>query len=101
MTLDEYQAEAEKTVHPSADAVYLAGKLMCEAAEVAEPIFKLRYHGKLLDVNATLQELGDVLWYVATLAAAMGLSLEDVGAANVEKLRQRHGTQYNEAFYRG
>lgn len=99
MTLDEYQAEAVKTLHPSADSVYLAGKLMCEAAEVAEPILKLRYHGKLLSVNETVAELGDVLWYAAALAEKVGVSLGDVAQANINKLRQRHGESYNASHY--
>lgn len=100
MTLDEYQAEAERTVHPDADVVYLAGKLMCESAEVAEPILKLKYHQKPVALDDLRNELGDVLWYAAVLAAKLGLSLDDVAAGNVAKLRARHGEQYNPAHYR-
>lgn len=99
MTLDEYQAEAVKTLHKGADPIYLAGKLMCEAAEVAEPLLKRHYHGKALDRAALMHELGDTLWYLATLADLMGWSLDDVAAANVAKLRARHGEAYNGAHY--
>jgi len=34
-------------------------------------------------------ELGDVLWYVAQLATELGLDLEDVATANLEKLASR------------
>lgn len=99
MTLDEYQQEAVKTLHPAADSIYLAGKLMCEAAEVAEPLFKLRYHGKQVDLTDVAGELGDVLWYVATLADALDLSLDAIAAMNVRKLRRRHGETYNGQHY--
>lgn len=89
MTLDEYQAEAVKTLHKDADPIYLAGKLMREAAEVAEPLLKFRYHGKALDQAALMHELGDTLWYLATLADLMGWSLDDVAAANVANERLR------------
>ncbi|MEU7997763.1 nucleoside triphosphate pyrophosphohydrolase family protein [Micromonospora sp. NPDC049060] len=35
------------------------------------------------------EELGDVLWYVAMLAAEFGLDLEDVAAASLEKVKDR------------
>lgn len=99
MTLDEYQTEAIKTLHPDADVIYLSGKLLCEAAEVAEPLLKLRYHGRPTSDHEVRDELGDVLWYADALAAQLGMSLEVVAAANVAKLRARHGQRYNAAHY--
>jgi NTP pyrophosphatase (non-canonical NTP hydrolase) len=39
------------------------------------------------------KELGDVLWYVAQIASELGLDLDEVAQANLEKLlsRQRRG----------
>ena len=35
-------------------------------------------------------ELGDVMWYVMQACAALDVSLEDVVAGNVEKLKKRY-----------
>jgi len=37
------------------------------------------------------EELGDILWYVATVASKHGLSLEDVARQNIEKVQDRWG----------
>ena len=39
--------------------------------------------------QAMSKELGDVLWYVAQIATELGLELEDVAQANLDKLRSR------------
>ena len=43
--------------------------------------------GKSLDGLAL--ELGDVLWYISTLADDLGVTLEEVAKANIEKLQSR------------
>lgn len=35
-------------------------------------------------------ELGDILWYVSNLSNWMGVSLDDVAAKNIEKLKRRY-----------
>ena len=101
MTFDEYQAEAALTANEGADCVYYAGKLVIEAAEAAQPVFKMMYHGKPATAEQMMDELGDVLWYAAGLAGALGLSLSAIAAANIAKLRERHGVSYRPAFYAG
>lgn len=99
MTLDDYQAHARTTaLYPQAARVlYPTLKLAGEAGEVAEKLGKLmRDEGYVpgatltpSHVDALAKELGDVLWYVANLAADLGLSLEDVGQRNLDKLASR------------
>ena len=38
-------------------------------------------------------ELGDVLWYAATLAADLGLDLSEVARRNMDKLNDRRARQ--------
>ena len=99
MTLNQYQTAAVRTMAPTADTVYLAGKLMCEAAEAAEPILKFRYHEKEYETETIKDELGDVLWYLAGLAQKHGLTLAEIAEYNIIKLRWRHGLQYDPEHY--
>lgn len=99
MDMTTYQTEAAKTLHPTADIIYLAGKLACEATEILQPLLKMRYHGKEANVADIIEELGDLMWYVATLAQALDADLSDIAEANIAKLRERHGESYNPAHY--
>lgn len=98
MTLDEYQAEALRTAAPGcAGHVTRAFNLtvralgLCgESGEFADLIKKHVGHGHDLDQAAARKELGDVLWYVATLADSLGCSLDAIAQQNVAKLRARY-----------
>lgn len=100
--LDEYQTEAIKTRKPmplEEMNKYCALKLCEEASEAASLITKHLYHGKEFKLEDLKGELSDVLWYVANMAHANGLTLSEIATYNIEKLRKRHGEKYNRDFY--
>jgi NTP pyrophosphatase (non-canonical NTP hydrolase) len=96
MNLLDYQKKALMTSR-AADApnemYHRVLGLVGESGEIAEKFKKLvRDHdGDLsaLDTDDMKQELGDVLWYVATLADYLDLSLEDIAQTNIAKLKDR------------
>ena len=94
MNLDLYQHLAGRTdphAQGTRDALGNGALgLVGEAGEVAELIKKHLFHGHPIDKAAMTEELGDVLWYVARLAAALGISLGDVAALNIDKLQRRY-----------
>ena len=89
MTFDEYQEFARSTaVYPEdCRVVYPTLGLCGEAGEVAEKIKKHMRDGRTL-VGVGL-ELGDVLWYISALADDLGVTLEEIAQANVDKLQSR------------
>jgi NTP pyrophosphatase (non-canonical NTP hydrolase) len=94
MTFEEYQVLARRTMNTALseqDArTMTALGLVGEAGECSELIKKHVFHNRALDRDELRAELGDVLWYVAMLADACGLSLQEIAAHNVEKLIQRY-----------
>jgi NTP pyrophosphatase (non-canonical NTP hydrolase) len=93
MTLDEYQKLAARTMGtrtPSDQLSNMALGLAGEAGETADMLKKHLFHGKPLDADEVVKELGDVLWYVAGMATAIGASLDDIAQRNVDKLRKRY-----------
>jgi NTP pyrophosphatase (non-canonical NTP hydrolase) len=100
MTLDEYQHLALRTAAPKDkknELFHLVLGLAGEAGEISEKFKKwVRDEASdedKLDRADLAKELGDVLWYVSTLADYLGLNLDDVAKANIEKLasRQKRG----------
>lgn len=109
MNPNEYQAGAHKFATYGHNPMYPALGLAEEAGEVCGKLAKyIRKHdgaepanaesatptGKDLDDAIEFREnlkkeLGDVCWMVAELCTVYGMSLEDVMAANMEKLEDR------------
>ena len=93
---DTYQRESRKTWgvipmdHP---IVYPTLGLANEAGEVAGKIKKIfRDRAGVIgeeDRQALKYELGDVLWYLTQICTELNLTLEEVAAANLEKLFSR------------
>lgn len=94
MTFAQYQSACARTANPDLDAndaLANAGLgISGEAGEVAGEIKKVLFQGHQIDVEHLVSEMGDVLWYIAALSTALGVSLADVASANIAKLRGRY-----------
>lgn len=94
MTLGEYQELAGRTSAapwPERERLLVQTLGLCgEAGEVADLVKKDAWHGQTLTNERLADELGDVLWYVADMARARGIALEDVAARNIAKLQRRY-----------
>jgi NTP pyrophosphatase (non-canonical NTP hydrolase) len=75
------------------DFIYPLLGLVGETGEVAEKIKKIIRDKKgILTLEERLElkkELGDVLWYLAVLAATLKLDLNGIAEANLDKLASR------------
>lgn len=95
MELNKYQELALRTMSdikndPEQSLVNGALGLTGEAGEVADIIKKHQFHGHDLDEQELKKELGDVLWYIACCASALNIDLNEIGVANIEKLKERY-----------
>jgi NTP pyrophosphatase (non-canonical NTP hydrolase) len=95
MTLNEYQEAALVTaIYPDDKRIiYPTLGMTGEAGEVADKVKKV-----IRDNNEEFtdekkreiaKEIGDVLWYCATLARDIDFKLEDIARMNIEKLASR------------
>lgn len=104
MELNEYQEHATKTAKYTDNLKTRLGRLAYvglglagESGEVANKIKKtLRGDIDLNDPDAfakfradMVAELGDSLWYISQTGRELGITMEEIGQANIEKLRSR------------
>ena len=94
MTINEYQRLAMTTLNPelSEKDVLINGVMgLCgESGEAIDIVKKWLAQGHELDKEKLAKELGDICWYLAETATVLGYDLEDIMAANIEKLRKRY-----------
>jgi len=95
MDFDEYQKKALTTaIDAGHELMQRALGIVGESGEIAEKL-KNWYRDQggdeaKLDKAGLAAELGDVLWYVATLADHLGYKLSDIADSNVKKLADRN-----------
>lgn len=92
-SLDTYQNEAMVFRKESADTQYALLGLSGEVGELHSLVAKAIRDGYVEDHGLVAKELGDILWFVAAIAADYNLSLSHIANANIMKLdsRQRRG----------
>lgn len=93
MTLNEYQALAQRTSNTTTknDGLFNAMLgLSGEVGELADHVKKHLFQGHEFSKEHMIEEAGDVLWYLAELAHALDVSLEVFAQANIQKLRTRY-----------
>lgn len=95
MDFEDYQTQASKTaIYPDADAIiYPALGLTSEAGEVAGKVKKvLRDKNGMFtpdDRAEIAKEVGDTLWYIASLCTDLGIGMETVAQQNLDELNSR------------
>ena len=100
-SFDDYQTDAMRTCNKpigmEEQLCMAAMGISGEAGEVTDYLKKVCFHGHKLDKVKVVNELGDVLWYVAVLADFLGYNLSEVAEMNVAKLQKRYPNGFTSA----
>ena len=94
MELNEYQLKSSITdLNPNTREGLLISLLGIsgEAGELLSIYKKHLRDGDAYTVfnNAVIEELGDILWYLSSIASKYGISLEQIAQANLDKTQKR------------
>ena len=93
LTLNDYQRMARRTAGTKGKSDKMEEAMLGLAGEVGElcdHYKKYMHQGHDIDYNHMAEEAGDVLWYLAEIADALGLTLEEIARRNIDKLRKRY-----------
>lgn len=98
---NEYQGLAEQTMNPAlSDKEKLLNCCLGLAGEVGEFVDAVKKHtfqGHELNTEHLSKELGDILWYVANAASALGVDMGSIMAQNIKKLSARYPNGFSSA----
>lgn len=92
--LDMFQEEALRSMRNDLPYELICSN-MCmglsgETGETVDIFKKHIYQGKDLDINDVIEEIGDILWYIANLCNINHITIKECMNANVSKLRKRY-----------
>ncbi len=94
MNANEYQKLAMTTLNPElAPKDVLINGVMGLCGESGEAIDIVKKHlaqGHELDKERLAKELGDIAWYLAETAMAIGYDLDTILQMNIDKLKKRY-----------
>lgn len=94
MDINEYQELALRTLNKdlSKKDSLINGVmgLTGEAGETIDIVKKHLFQGHELDKEKLINELGDVVWYIAELCYSLDITMEEVLLFNIEKLKKRY-----------
>ena len=105
MDLDLYQKEALHTdrvpARGSDDVLSLIVPMLGLAGETGQLLSEYKKHlrdgeAHRLFKERVSEELGDLLWYIANVASKFDLSLNEIGTANLAKVKARWSTERTE-----
>ncbi|WP_125579756.1 nucleoside triphosphate pyrophosphohydrolase family protein [Levilactobacillus cerevisiae] len=98
MEFNEYQKAANRTLYGNEQvltncALGLAG----ETGQVVDLVKNYTFHGKSMDHDAIVKEMGDVLWYLSQISQWADIDFDEVAQDNIKRLNARypHGYQPN------
>ena len=97
--MNEYQVLASRTMrNDKSKEETVIHALHGMASEVGEvhALYQKAYQGHKLHLDRIVSELGDLLWFIAEWCTVNEIDMNDVMAANIEKLKARYPDGFSE-----
>lgn len=99
MQMAEYQLLARRTQNPELNLKERKEHAMCgmasELGEICAHYQKV-HQGHPLDVDKVVDELGDLMWFIAEFCDVLRIGMDEAAKRNIEKLKKRYPEGFSE-----
>lgn len=99
MNFADYQDDAMRTAKEGGlkfNLIHASMGISGEAGEFADCIKKHIIYNQSLDIENACEELGDLMWFIALASETLGVSMVDIAAHNIDKLKKRYPEKYSD-----
>jgi len=76
--------------------IHAAFGLCTEAGEFADAVKKYVFYGSKLDIVNLKEEMGDIFWYLAIAADALGTTFDEEQRRVIDKLKTRYPEKFTQ-----
>lgn len=90
----EYKFKKTGSVTPRIEHAVMG--IVTEAGELMDAIKKAKIYGEKLDKVNLVEEVGDLMWYIAILADELKTNFEEIWDKNIRKLKIRYPEKYTD-----
>lgn len=94
MDINHYQNKASRTIPKEkwfrTNLTNFSMGLSGETGELVDHFKKHLFHGHEMDMEEVKKEIGDVLWYLSSIATILKIDLSEVANLNIRKLEERY-----------
>jgi NTP pyrophosphatase (non-canonical NTP hydrolase) len=100
MSFSEFEHQAMRTAKQGGfefDLTHAALGLSGEVGEFVDCVKKHTIYDQDLNHENAVEELGDILWFVALACQTLGVSMADAATKCVEKLKVRYPDKYTDS----
>jgi NTP pyrophosphatase (non-canonical NTP hydrolase) len=98
-TFDLFQEHAMRTAKEIGDVediLHATLGIGSEAGELQSSVKGWLAYGKDLDVKNIIEEMGDILWYIALMCKRLNIPMQHVAIENIAKLYARYPEKYTD-----
>lgn len=93
---EDHAMRTAKEIGDVEDILHATLGIASEAGELTSSVKAWLAYGKELDVKNIVEEMGDLMWFIALMCKRLNVPMEQVAVNNIAKLYERYPEKYSD-----